>query len=192
MSLYGNYVPENIEMTYSEFQKLEGKQSALQDEYEEKAKSMMSYYNLYDPNINRLFTGFSIGSLIYRVWMSDLYENIVPVFHDMVQSIIEEYNENKKLPKHLDFTVQRFDDLFDGLSRDKLDHSDNCKYLDFLDDMLADLFYVSGMTDNEFKSLFYVPDPLMILLLNNNNDVKGLAEIIYDHNLIVEGKGDTF
>ena len=48
------------------------------------------------------------------------------------------------------------------------------------------------MTDNEFKSLFYVPDPLMILLLNNNNDVKGLAEIIYDHNLIVEGKGDTF
>ena len=110
----------------------------------------------------------------------------------MVQSIIEEYNENKKLPKHLDFTVQKFDDLFDGLSRDKLDHSDNCKYLDFLDDMLADLCYVSSMTDNEFKSLFYVPDPLMILLLNNNNDVKGLAEIIYDHNLIVEGKGDTF
>ena len=34
MSLYGNYVPENIEMTYNKFQELEGKQKALQEEYE--------------------------------------------------------------------------------------------------------------------------------------------------------------
>ena len=80
MSLYGNYVPENIEMTYNKFQELEGKQKALQEEYEDKAEFMMGDYNLYDPNIKTLVTGYSLGKVIFSTWKQDLYEDVTGIF----------------------------------------------------------------------------------------------------------------
>ena len=175
MSLYGNYVPENIEMTYNKFQELEGKQKALQEEYEDKAKFMMSDYNLYDPNIKTLVTGYSLGEVIFSTWKQDLYEDITGIFYDLVINIEKEiYMEKGKKVANgvnlIDSFVRYFSNSYDK-ELVKTDIDNFCLGLDE---------WVEELKIEHDSQYFYVPDPLLLLQNTDNNDIKGLAEIIYE------------
>lgn len=175
MSLYGNYVPENIEMTYNKFQELEGKQKALQEEYEDKAKFMMSDYNLYDPNIKTLVTGYSLGEVIFSTWEHDLYEDVTSIFYDLVASIEKAIymKKGKKVANDVDF-VGNFVKYFSKSEDKELAKIDTENFCLDLDEWVEELGIEHG---NQY---FYVPDPLIILQNTDNDDVKGLAEIIYE------------
>lgn len=175
MSLYGNYVPENIEMTYNKFQELEGKQKALQEEYEDKAKFMMSDYNLYDPNIKTLVTGYSLGEVIFSTWEHDLYEDVTSIFYDLVASIEKAIymKKGKKVANDVDF-VGNFVKYFSKSDDKELAKIDTENFCLDLDEWVEELGIEHG---NQY---FYVPDPLIILQNTDNDDVKGLAEIIYE------------
>lgn len=175
MSLYGNYVPENIEMTYSKFQELEGKQKALQEEYEDKAKFMMGDYNLYDPNIKTLVTGYSLGEVIFSTWKQDLYEDVTGIFYDLVASIEKAIymKKGKKVANDVDL-VDNFVKYFSNSDDKELAKVDNENFCLDLDEWVEELEIEH---DNQY---FYVPDPLIILQNTDNNDVKGLAEILYE------------
>lgn len=175
MSLYGNYVPENIEMTYDKFQELEGKQKALQEEYEDKAKFIMGDYSLYDPNIKILVTGYSLGEVIFSTWKHDLYEDVTKIFYDLVTDIEKEIyiKKGKKVANDIDLVgnfVKYFSESDDKESA-KLDTENFCLDLDE---------WVKELGIEHDSQYFFVPDPLLILQDTDNNDVKGLAEIIYE------------
>ena len=175
MSLYGNYVPENIEMTYSKFQELEGKQKALQEEYEDKAEFMMGNYNLYDPNIKTLVTGYSLGKVIFSTWKQDLYEDVTGIFYDLVTDIEKEIymKKGKKVANDTDLVgnfVKCFSKSYDN-DLAKFDAEEFCLGLDD---------WVEELKIEHDSQYFYVPDPLLILQNTDNNDIKGLAEIIYE------------
>lgn len=175
MSLYGNYVPENIEMTYNKFQELEGKQKALQEEYEDKAKFMMSDYNLYDPNIKTLVTGYSLGEVIFSTWEHDLYEDVTSIFYDLVASIEKAIymKKGKKVANDVDL-VGNFVKYFSKSENKELAKIDIENFCLDLDEWVEEL----GIEHD--SQYFYVPDPLIILQSTDNDDVKGLAEIIYE------------
>lgn len=175
MSLYGNYVPENIEMTYNKFQELEGKQKVRQEEYEDKAKFIMGDYNLYDPNTKVLVTGCSLGEVIFGTWQHDLYEDVTNIFYDLVASIEKAIymKKGKKVAKDVDF-VGNFVKYFsksDDKESAKIDTENFCLDLDE---------WVEELGIDHDSQYFYVPDPLIILQSTDNDDVKGLAEIIYE------------
>jgi hypothetical protein len=175
MSLYGNYVPENIEMTYSKFQELEGKQKALQEEYEDKAKFMMSDYNLYDPNIKTLVTGYSLGEVIFSTWEHDLYDDVTSIFYDLVASVEKAIymKKGKKVANDTDL-VGNFVKCFSKSYDNDLAKSDAEEFCFGLDD------WVEELKIEHDSQYFYVPDPLLLLQNTDNNDIKGLAEIIYE------------
>lgn len=175
MSLYGNYVPENIEMTYNKFQELEGKQKALQEEYEDKAEFMMGDYNLYDPNIKTLVTGYSLGEVIFSTWKQDLYEDVTGIFYDLVTNIEKEIyvEKGKKVANDTDLVgnfVRCFSKSYDN-DLAKFDAEEFCLGLDD---------WVEELKIEHDSQYFYVPDPLLILQNTDNDDIKGLAEIIYE------------
>lgn len=175
MSLYGNYVPENIEMTYNKFQELEGKQKALQEEYEDKAKFIIGDYNLYDPNVKTLVTGYSLGEVIFSTWKHDLYEDITSIFYDLVTNIEKEIymKKGKKVANDVDL-VGNFVKYFsksEDKEATKLDTENFCLDLDE---------WINELGIEHDIQYFYVPDPLLILQSTDNDDVKGLAEIIYE------------
>lgn len=175
MSLYGNYVPENIEMTYNKFQELEGKQKALQEEYEDKAKFMMSEYNLYDPNIKTLVTGYSLGEVIFSTWEHELYKDVTSIFYDLVADIEKEIyvKKGKKVANNVDLVGDfvKYFSKSDGKELAKIDTENFCLDLDE---------WVEELGIEHDGQYFYVPDPLIILRSTDNDDVKGLAEIIYE------------
>ena len=170
MGLYGNYIPDNAVLPYHKFKKREGEQRLLQETYEQEAKLMMGIYNLYDPNIQTLFTGETLGDVMYSTWKSNYYESIVPIFYDIIISIREKISNSGVISVNL---VNLFTHVFED-SENKISEASVNAYCKSFDDWIDML----GIADK--KEYFYVPDPLLVLLSSDKDDIKGLAEIIYE------------
>ena len=158
MSLYGNYYPDNANLTFDQMNKIEGRYQMIADECEDRVKQDYLTYTAQLKNGKKL-SGDDLGELLLEDTNEDDLQILAPVLNDVYKSDPKEFN-SYGIHSGLDlgnFIVNKLD----GLS-----YSDYQYFGSLIDDSDLDLHDYPQV----FKTFYD---------LNDENDLQELAEREY-------------
>lgn len=159
MSLYGNYYPDNADLTFDQMNKIEGHYQMIADECEDKVKQDYFTYTAQLKNGKKL-SGDDLGELLVSDTDEDDLSLLVPVLNDVYKSEPKEFN-SYGLHNGLDlgnFIVNKLD----GLS-----------YSDY--QYFCSLIAESDLDLHDYPQVFKT-----FYDLNNETDLQELAEQEYE------------
>lgn len=91
MSLYGNYYPDNADLTFDQMNKIEGHYQMIADECEEKVKQDCSTYTAQLKSGKKL-SGDDLGELLLEDTNEADLQALVPVLNNVYKSDPKEFN----------------------------------------------------------------------------------------------------
>ena len=91
MSLYGNYYPDNADLTFDQMNKIEGHYQMIADECEDRVKQEYLTYTAQLKSGKKL-SGDDLGELLVSDTDEDDLSLLVPVLNDVYKSEPEEFN----------------------------------------------------------------------------------------------------
>lgn len=159
MSLYGNYYPENADLSLAKQYHIEQRYQALQEEYEDKVRSFYSPLTLVLKN-GKFLTGDSLGDILCNEATKKDLDKLTSLINDIYKGNADEFNQ---------YDVHNGEELKDFIYNNELDGYDYQSFLDAINESLfeGDIY--------KYDDLFtYVWD------LDNEDDVKDLAERMYE------------
>lgn len=159
MSLYSNYYPENADLSLAKQYHIEQHYQALQEEYEDKVRSFYSPLTLVLKN-GKFLDGDSLGDILCNEASKKDLDKLTPLINDIYKGNADEFNQ---------YDVHNGGELKDFIYNNNLD---GYKYEFFIDDINE------ALPEGDIYSY----DKLFtdIWDLNNEDDVKDLAERMYE------------
>lgn len=159
MSLYSNYYPENADLSLAKQYHIEQHYQALQEEYEDKVRSFYSPLTLVLKN-GKFLSGDSLGDILCNEASKKDLDKLTPLINDIYKDNADEFNQ---------YDVHNGEELKSFIYNNNLD---GYKYDFFIDDINE------ALPEGDIYSY----DKLFtdIWDLNNEDDVKDLAERMYE------------
>lgn len=159
MSLYGNYYPESADLSLAKQYHIEQHYQALQEEYEDKVREEYFPLTLVLKN-GKVLMGDSLGEVLCNEASKKDLDKLTPLINDIYKGNADEFNQ---------YGVHSGEELKNFIYNNNLD---SYKYEFFIDDINE------ALPEGDIYSY----DKLFtdIWDLNNEDDVKDLAERMYE------------
>lgn len=159
MGLYSNYYPENADLSLAKQYHIEQHYQALQEEYEGKVREEYFPLTLVLEN-GKVLMGDSLGDILCNEASKKDLDKLTPLINDIYRDNADEFNQ---------YDVHSGEELKNFIYNNNLD---GYKYEFFIDDINESLP----------EGDIYSYDKLFtdIWDLNNEDDVKDLAERMYE------------
>ena len=159
MSLYGNYYPDNADLTFDQMNKIEGHYQMIADECEDKVKEDYDTLTAVLKDGTTL-SGEDLGDLLVQNLSKDNFKQLLPVLNDVYKEDTESFNSfgiysGKELGQFIidkvhDLNYSDYDNFCQAISESEIDLHDYPKVFKHIYD-LNDEDDLHTLAEQEYK-----------------------------------------